>query len=173
MSSGPLALQWSLDQTAISALSISRGIIAAATSDNVQPLALHACERFGHTLAIASETRAKIERLIKTPKPVATFLGTYMGYSAGDCATQLVKSLAGVQFLALAAALVTTVSPYQDEITLETMLRRSAKDKTCVPTASQLKDLLAALEDRCVQSRFPETVVYCRNMLIDLSSSPE
>jgi hypothetical protein len=53
------------------------------------------------------------------------------------------------------------------------MLRSSAKDKTCVPSASQLKDLLAALEDRCVQSRFPETVVYCRDMLIDLSSSPE
>jgi hypothetical protein len=81
-----------------------RGVIAAATSDNVQPLALQACERFGNTLAMASETRAKIERLIKSPKPVATFLGAYIGYSAGDCATQLVRSLAGVQFLALAAA---------------------------------------------------------------------
>jgi hypothetical protein len=83
------------------------------------------------------------------------------------------KSFEGVQFLALAAALITTISPYQGGKTLETMLITSEEDKTCVPTASQLKDLLAGLKDRCAQSRFPETVVYCGNILMDLSSPSE
>lgn len=174
MASAPLALQWSLDQSATSTLSLSRGLIAAATSDNVQPLALVASERFGGSLIICSETRAKVERLIKTPKPVATFLGAYIGYSAGDCASQLVKSVAGVQFLSLAAALVSTMGTYQSSLALEAMLWNSAMDKTQTPPASHLQALLSAVEYRCVHSSFAETVVYCRNLLVDLQlNSPE
>src|SRR5271167_3772177 len=116
----PLALQWSLDQTVNSTLSVARCVISAATSDNIQALALLACERFGATLAMCPDTCDKIERLVKkTPKPVATFLGAYIGYSTGDSAAQLVKSKAGIQFLALAAALVTTIGPFQGSLALE------------------------------------------------------
>ena len=147
--------------------------MAAATSDNVTPLALAACERFGSTLTICRETRAKAERLIETPKPIRNFLGAYIGYSAGDCAMQLAKSVAGVQFLSLAAALVTTIGAYHGGLALEAMLRISATDITRVPTASQLSELLAALEYRCTQSRFAEMVVYFRNLLVEFPGDSE
>ena len=93
----PLALQWSLQQTANEALSVARGVVVVATSDNIQALALLACERFGATLAMCPETCDRIERLIiRVPKPVRIFIGAYVGYSAGDSAAQLVKSKAGV-----------------------------------------------------------------------------
>src|SRR5579871_3825504 len=129
MSTGALALQWSLDQTATSVLYLSRGVVAAATSDNVQPLALLSCQQFGNCIPIAAETRAKIECLVNTPQPVAALVGAYIGYSAGDCATQLVKSLAGVQFLSVAAPLVTTIGASQGGIALEVILRKFATDK--------------------------------------------
>jgi len=148
--------------------------MSAATSDNIQALALLACERFGATLAMCPETCDKIERLIvKVPMPVRVFIGAYIGYSAGDSAAQLVKSKAGVQFLALAAALVTTTSPFQGGLALEVMLENSATDKTLLPTSRQLKDLLAVLEHRLVASRFADTVVYCANLLSELPPDPK
>jgi len=44
--------QWNLDQTMGLALSVARGIFQAATNDNVQPLAILACENFGNTIAM-------------------------------------------------------------------------------------------------------------------------
>jgi hypothetical protein len=174
MSVQPLALQWSLQETANSALSVARGVMSAATSDNIQALALLACERFGATLAMCPETCDKTERLIvKAPMPVRVFIGAYIGYSAGDSAAQLVKSKAGVQFLALAAALVTTTGPFQGGLALEVMLENSATDKTLLPTSRQLKDLLAVLEHRLVASRFADTVVYCANLLSELPPDPK
>ena len=161
----PLALQWSLDQTANSGLSISRGLIAAATSDNVEPFAVAACEKFGATLSICRESCSKVERLVEPRKPIATFLGAYIGYSAGDCATQLVKTVAGVQFMALASALVTSIGASRGAAALETLLERSAVDKTQVPPAGMLKLLLQALEPRCTQLRFLDSVIYFRNLL--------
>jgi hypothetical protein len=174
MSAQPLMLQWSLQETANSALSVARGVISAATSDNIQALALLACERFGATLAMCPETCDKIERLIvKVPMPVRIFIGAYIGYSAGDSAAQLVKSKAGVQFLALAAALVTTTGSFQGGLALEVMLENSATDKTLLPTSRQLKDLLAVLEHRLVASRFADTVVYCANLLSEVPPDPK
>ena len=120
------------------------------------------------------ETCDKIERLIvKVPKPVRIFIGAYIGYSAGDSAAQLVKSKAGVQFLALAAALVTTTGPFQGGLALEVMLENSASDKTLLPTSRQLKGLLVVLEHRLVASRFADIVVYCRNLLSELPPEVE
>ncbi|KAG4412571.1 hypothetical protein IFR04_014292 [Cadophora malorum] len=124
------ALQWSLDNTTSSGLSLSRGLIAAATSDNVEPLAVVACEKFGATLSICRDSCAKTERLVEPQKPVIRFLGAYIGYSANDCATQLVKSVAGVQFLALAGPLVSSIELMTGANALEVLLERSAGDKT-------------------------------------------
>jgi hypothetical protein len=174
MSAQPVSLQWSLQETANSALSVARGVVSAATSDNIQALALLACERFGATLAMCPETCDKIERLvIKVPMPVRIFIGAYIGYSAGDSAAQLVKNKAGVQFLALAAALATTTGSFQGGLALEIMLENSATDKTLLPTSRQLKDLLAVLEHRLVASRFADVVVYCWNLLSELPPNPE
>lgn len=121
-----------------SALSLSRGLIAAATSDNVQPRALFACEQLGASLRICPETCAKIERLVETPKPMKTFLGAYIGYSNGNSVSHLLQSAAGVRFLALASALVTTIGAYHGSFTLARMLENSATDRTLVPPVWQV-----------------------------------
>ena len=156
-----LQMQWSLDHTASSTFSIARGIVEAATKDNIQPLALLACERFGATLVMCPETCRKVEDLvIKTKRPaVISFLSAVVGYSPTDCASLLVRSLAGVQFLGLAASLVTSIGSFQGGNALEAMLVNTAADKTLIPTARQLKDLLASLEHRCVRSGFADSVL--------------
>lgn len=154
-------MQWSLDHTASSTLSIARGISEAATKDNIQPLALLACERFGATLAMCPETCRKVEDLvIKTKAPaVISFLSAVVGYSPTDCASHLVRSLAGVQFLGLAASLVTSIGSFQGGNALAAMLIDSAADKTLLPTARQLGDLLTSLEHRFVRSGFADSVL--------------
>jgi hypothetical protein len=155
-----IQLQWSLDNTTSAALSVARGIFRAATHDNVQPLAILACERFGNTIAMCQETCRKIEGLVnKTAEPVAiSFLRASAGFTTEDSATQLSKSQAGVQFLGLAAALVTSLGEFEGGNALEAMLNSSASDKTLLPTARQLKDLLASLEPRFQRSGFTDTV---------------
>ena len=133
----------------------------AATSDNVQPLALMACEKFGATLAMCPETNKKMEDLIirvSGPKYVR-FMSAQIGYSANDSATQLSRSLAGVQFLGLAAALISSVDMFQGANALSAMLMDSASDKTLLPTARQLKDLLGVMEHRVNRSGFTDVWV--------------
>jgi len=155
-----IQLQWSLDNTTSAALSVARAIFRAATHDNVQPLAILACERFGNTIAMCQETCRKIERLVnKTAEPVTiNFLRASVGFTTEDSATQLSKSQAGVQFLGLAAALVTSLGEFEGGNALGEMLNSSASDKTLLPTARQLKELLATLEPRFQRSGFTDTV---------------
>lgn len=130
----------------------------AATSDNVQPLALIACEKFGATLAMCPETNKKMEDLIikvSGPKHVR-FMRAQIGYSANDSATQLSRSLAGIHFLGLAAVLTSSGDMFDGANTLSEMLMDSASDKTLLPTARQLKDLLVVMEHRLVRSGFTD-----------------
>ena len=152
---------WSLNQTVDSSLAIARGIIRAATNDNVQPLALIACERFGATVAMCSESTRKIEGLIwKVVAPsFVNFLKAQIGYSADDSATQLSRSLAGLQFMALAAPMVSTMPLFDCANALEAMLRSSAADKTLLPTPKQLQALMGVLEHRLVRSGFADSLV--------------
>ncbi|CAI4214246.1 unnamed protein product [Parascedosporium putredinis] len=62
-----LQAQWSLDATTTSVASFSQDLVRAMTTDNVQPLALLACERFGATLAISPDTCRRIERSVLPP----------------------------------------------------------------------------------------------------------
>ncbi len=151
-------LTWSLDSTASTTVSVLKDVMRAATSDNVQPLALIACEKFGATLAMCPETNKKMEDLIikvSGPKYVR-FMSAQIGYSAKDSATQLSQSLAGVQFLGLAAALISTMSTFEGADALRVILVASASDKTLVPTARQLKDLLGVMEHRVNRSGFAD-----------------
>ena len=133
----------------------------AATTDNVQVLALYACEKFGATLAMSPDTVHKIERLVlPTPEPAAVkFLKATVGYSKNDSASYLGRSLAGQQFVALAAALVTTMGPFRAAEAVQAMLVSSATDKTLVPTVTQLKDLLASLQPRYHSIGYPDEVL--------------
>ena len=154
-------LTWSLDSTASTFFSKFQDVMRAATSDNVQPLALIACEKFGATLAMCPETNKKMEDLIikaSGPKHVR-FLKAQVGYSANDSATQLSRSLAGIQFLGLAAALTSSLDAFNGANALSEMLTASASDKTLLPTPRQLKDLLGAMEHRVVRSGFTDTWV--------------
>ena len=130
----------------------------AATSDNVQPLALIACEKFGATLAMCPETNKKMEDLIirvSGPRRVR-FMKAQLGYSANDSATELSGSLAGIQFLGLAAALTSSMDAFAGANALSEMLTASASDKTLLPTPRQLKDLLGVIDHRLVRSGFAD-----------------
>lgn len=64
--SGPSeSLQWSLDSTLSGVMTFGTGPMRAATSDNVQPIALLACQEFGVKLAISQEVRLKMEQLAR------------------------------------------------------------------------------------------------------------
>ena len=156
-------LQWELARTSDSTFSVAQGIIRASTSDNVQTLALLACERFGATLAMCLDTCRKVETevtKIQTPiTSVITFLGATMGYSAGDCVSQLARSLAGIQFIGLAAVLIPSYSFFDGGMALAAMLQASASCPMLLPPARYLKDLLKSLEHRCVRMGFADLVL--------------
>ncbi|RTE70879.1 hypothetical protein BHE90_014718 [Fusarium euwallaceae] len=160
MSLTPLSLQWSLDNSAHSVVSVAKGALQAATSDNVQVLAILSCERFGNTVAMSPETRRRMERsVVPTPPPaVLGFLQVTIGYSANDCVTYMGRSMAGLQFLGLACALVTTMDAFQSGLAVHAMVEQSAADKTLVPTEKQIIDLLKSIKPRCSRSGFANEV---------------
>ena len=99
------------------------------------------------------ETCQKIEKIMITPEatPIG-FLRASVEFHADDCASQLSKSLAGVQFLELAAALVSSLDPFAAGNILELLLKKSSSDRTLLPSAKQLKALLESLEPRFADS---------------------
>lgn len=153
-------LSWNLDHTSTSAVHVAKGLLHAATTDNVQPLAIMACEQFGNTVAMSPDTVRKIEHsVVPTPQPaILTFLKSTIGYSANDCTSYLGKSLAGLQFLGLAAALVTCGDMFKAADTIQSMLISTARDKTLVPTVRQVQQLLLSIEPRCHRSGFADDV---------------
>jgi hypothetical protein len=153
-------LQWNLDHTAKSVIEVARGVLQAATTDNVQVLSILACERFGNTIAMSPDTCRKIERsVVPTPEPaVLGFLQATIGYAANDSTSQLGQSIAGVQFLGLASALVTTMGVFKSASALQVMLQTSAADKTMVPTGRHVGDLLERIEPRCHKAGFSDEV---------------
>lgn len=166
--------QWSLNQTSSSTIEIATGLMRAATTDNVQPLAILACELFGNTLAISPEALRKVEHsVLPTPKPaVLSFLQSSVGYSANDCASQLGKHTAGLQFLAFATALITTMGSFESGTIIHAMLASSAKDKTLLPTVRQIRDLTASIEPRCCRASLAEDVVGWQGLLNRITPEP-
>lgn len=161
MSNSAIQAQWSLNDTGVVAWNTLKGIVTAATSDNVQALALMACDRFGNTLAMSDATTNKVERiLLPSPEPAPIrFLQGAVGFSRNDCATQLGKSAAGLRFLGLAAALVTSLGAFEGARSLDLMLKSTTDDLTTVPSVRHLRDLLASLEARSHRCGFADSVV--------------
>jgi len=157
--SGSLSLQWSLDSTSLSALSFGRGILQAITSDNIQPIALLACEKFGTTPPVSVETSLKIEQISRrSHSSTANFLRAQIGYSAGDAAYYLSQSDGGVRFLCLAATLCTIKEGLRRAQLLDTLLRSTARSCDSLPTVMQLNDLLRALDTKLTVSTFTNDV---------------
>ena len=94
-----------------------------------------------------------------------TFFGGVIGYSRHDCAAQLVRSQAGIQFIGLAAVLSETFGAFLGAQALAAALKATASDKTLLPTTRHLKDLLNSLEYRCVHMGFSNLVVGWHKML--------
>ncbi|KAK7937327.1 uncharacterized protein PG986_014195 [Apiospora aurea] len=159
--------QWDLSATSTDVLSVARGILIAATSDNVQPLAIMSCERFGNTLAMSQQACDHVkDHLLPTPQPaVVGFIKALVGYSKNDAATELGQTHAGMQFLALAAALLSTMNVFDSAERVWTMMQSSARDKMLLPRQGQVRDLLARLEPRCKLSRFMEVAQSWRSWL--------
>ncbi|UPK96990.1 hypothetical protein LCI18_007925 [Fusarium solani-melongenae] len=156
-----LPLQWNLDRTVESAVQTLVGILKAASSDNVQGQALIACEKLGSTLAICDQTMksVRIQAVDAPSSPTSTFLKTKVGFSRNDCANQLATTQAGLRFLALATAMITTMDIYAGAQALEQMLKDEQVPAEDPPPLPQLKDILATLAARAEQSNFTKSVL--------------
>ena len=170
-SQGLVSAQWSLDTTVHSAIAISTGILRAATSDNVQPLALSAVEAFGATLAICETTRRKVEQAGKTNHVSYTikFLKSTIGYAKGDCGDQLSSSDSGTRFLGLAAALLCTSSTHFASRAAHAMLEDTAPDwvkqQRMIPTIGQLQDVFTALDYKLCSTGFANSIIGWKTLL--------
>ena len=151
----PLALQWTLNETVDGFLKISKDVMIAATQDDVQGLALDAVEKFGTTLAICPATQSKISDCIRTLRGwrVLEILKAGIGFANNDSCDVLSRSIGGVRFLALAAALM-TCSYFEAAQATEAMLRSSSRRDQLLPTTGQLQTLYKKLEYKLVRTGF-------------------
>ncbi|KAI9698171.1 MAG: hypothetical protein M1836_004173 [Candelina mexicana] len=171
---GPVSAQWALNETSSSALSVAKGVFRAATSDNVQPLALLTVEAFGNTLAICQQTQLVLEKEA-SKRHVAyfvKFLQSQIGYAANDSATHLASSGAGVRFLGLAAALLCTASTFIAAQALELMIKATSRSDQILPTLGQLQDLLSALDHKLARIGFADNVLGWEAILVGYPSLP-
>ncbi|KAI1623682.1 hypothetical protein EDD37DRAFT_433515 [Exophiala viscosa] len=145
-----LNFSWSVDTGVGKVVSIGTDLLRACTSDNVQPLALLACEKLGAQLAMCPETRVKMEQAgrRKHTSYILKSLGASIGYMAGDSADYLASTDAGTRFLGLAATLLTTGLNFDAAQTLHTLLKEFAPKDQMLPTIGQLKQLFEILEPK-------------------------
>jgi hypothetical protein len=159
--SAVVTTQWQLNDTADSAIAIAKGVLKAATRDNVQPVAIIAADAFGATLAMCRETQMKVEQAARKNHTsyVVEFSKSSIGYAKDDCAIRLCSSSTGVRFLALAAALLCTAVTFTTSQALEPMIISSAGRGQILPTTTQLRDLLAALEHKLNRAGLAQNVL--------------
>lgn len=161
---------WALTESSKDVVSLSRGILQAATSDNIQVLALAATEAFGATVAISQRTLMVVEKAAsrRDTSAVLKFIEAQIGWNSYDAAYHLAQSDAGLRFLGLAAALLTVDHPLQRSMTLEAMMQASARKNQLMPTLGQLQDLIAALAPKLCQTGFADKVVGSEILLAGL-----
>ena len=87
------------------------------------------------------------------------FLKTKVGFATGGSLDYLSTNVAGLNFLALAAALVFTTSNFEAASALEKMLLATTTDQTLTPDAYHIKDLLDVLEPRLISAGFTNELV--------------
>ncbi|KAL9004951.1 MAG: hypothetical protein Q9180_009821, partial [Flavoplaca navasiana] len=166
---GAVQVTWALDRASDNAFAVAKGVLQAATSDNVQPLALLAAEKFGNTVAMCQQTQLLVEREAgrRHVSSVINFLQASIGYSADDSSSQLASTSAGVRFLCLAAALLCTNTHFEAAQALELMIRNSAGKNQLLPTILQLQDLVRALEPKLMRVGFANSVLGWESYLMD------
>ena len=161
-------LQWSLDKSADNVIAFLTECIRVATMDDVQPSAILASEKFGATLAISPVSRTKIERIIDSQSEglVIRFLKCKVGYASNGAIDLLRRSMAGVNILALIAALLGSTDNFNVAMAIELMMEKTLPQENGtvpLPTAYQLNRLIEALEPKLVRVKFAEDVIYWKN----------
>ncbi|EXJ85632.1 hypothetical protein A1O1_05998 [Capronia coronata CBS 617.96] len=154
----PVNLSWSLDTTTSKTITLATGIIRAATSDNVQALALSAAELYGATLAMCPSVCMTVEKLGKArhTSHVIEHLAAVIGWSAGDSADYLASTDAGCRFLGLVPPLLTMGGPFKAAQALHGAMRMTAPESQLLPTIRQLRDLLSKLEPKLMRAGFAD-----------------
>ncbi|MCJ1246708.1 hypothetical protein MMC30_003917 [Trapelia coarctata] len=146
---------------------VAKGILTAATSDNVQPLALLTAEAFGGTLAICQQTLLKVEKHArKNQHSVIKYLQAQVGYFPNDSASHLSSSAHGVRFLSLVAMLLCSSSHFEAAEALDLMIRSSSSQGQMMPTLTQLQDLVEALEPKLVPAGFADEILGWKTLLL-------
>jgi hypothetical protein len=150
---------WALNETAKGAITISRGLLQAATCDNVSPLALMACESFGSLLPACPETRLRIEQLARRnhTSQVLKFISAQIGYMKGDSVEVLSESDGGIRFLCLAATFC-TLDRYEAALRIDSLLEATRARNELRPTLSQLQSMMTILESKLIFSEFTTSV---------------
>ncbi|SPJ78063.1 uncharacterized protein FTOL_06452 [Fusarium torulosum] len=159
MSLSSIQAKWKINKSDQELL--AKQVLVVAARDNVQAVALIACQQFGSTIYICDETTSKVATdIVATPQPdTILFLKASVGYRSFDSTTWLGESVEGLRFLGLAAALIPSLDLIDGAKVLNTMLRSSASDQMLLPTVRQLKDLLGSLQPRSYRARFSDSVV--------------
>ena len=145
---GGLQLQWSLDRTVHNSLVVARDFVNIATQDSVQPIALLACEHFGVTLPICSTTRSAVaEKTRPRQEPILLrFAKAVIKKAGGETLKRLSSNVAGLNFLALAAAISPAMTSAEAGLVIQRMLDKAAFDKSLVPPEHHVEAILALLE---------------------------
>jgi hypothetical protein len=168
-------LQWSIDNTAGSIWQVGRSLIQAATSDNIQPLALLACESFGATLPVSPITRIKVEKLSRQcHSEVLSFAKAQIGYRPGDSADILSRTDGGVRFLCFTAILSSWgVNQLYPAELLQQLLHTSATQGQPLPTLLQIRDLLQALRPKLLHSGFTNDLLGWSQFCVDPNTNDQ
>ena len=164
-------LQWNLDRTVDRSIGVAVDLIRVAHSDNVQLIALMACESFGATLPICRQTRSLIENDCKSEAEptVLRLIKAIIVTSGGQTLYRLASNLAGLNFLALAASLVSVTSNADSAAAIHRMIEETAADKLLVPPEYHVRSILDVLEPRLNRSGFSDrcytTEVWLRSVM--------
>jgi hypothetical protein len=155
----PPIITWALTDTLKGAITFGSGLLKAATSDNVSPLALMACESFGSLLPACPVTRLKIEQLARRNQTshVLKFINAQIGYMEGDSVEVLSESDGGVRFLCLVATF-RTMGRYEAALRIDSLLEATRDRDKLRPTLTQLQSIMAILESKLALSDFTASV---------------
>ncbi|KAK5293230.1 hypothetical protein LTR99_010157 [Exophiala xenobiotica] len=150
---------WAISDTANTTVTIARGLLEAATSDDISPVALLACASFGSLLPVSPETRLKIEQLARRnhTSHVLNFIKAQIGYRKDDSVEQLSRSDSGIRFLCLVATLC-TLDRYDAADRLDSLLQATQQGFQIRPTIRQLQVMLDSMKTKLIMSDFATSV---------------
>ncbi|KIW14572.1 hypothetical protein PV08_07356 [Exophiala spinifera] len=174
MSNSQISASWTLQHSSESVLSFVQGMLTAATSDNIQPLAILVAEAFGNTLAICQQTQMLVEKEAgkRHVSHVVKFLHAKVGYAANDTAFQLSLTSAGVRFMSLVAALLCTDDILNAARAIEIMINATSRSDQLMPTVFQIRDLINALDYKLRRLQFAESLAGWEHYMATHTSWP-